>query len=228
MEEDAEVLDWGNEDDELHSTDGGLQQKQLLDDRNGGEEEDDAVSLGDDEDEDIYPYKPVSQDETATHSPNTPPSFTQQNGSSSLHEVHRESSVISPKSSRHHESLSLRRTQSAGKMMHALPPKPIVAPPTSAHSPATQNTSVSAMIPRERKPNGHGNLDSSSQSTPSLPPDWEERYPRDGGTRGPYYYNVRTEVSTWIHPGTTSSGVVSPAKDKDSSGARSRDARSPE
>ncbi|KAI0088990.1 hypothetical protein BDY19DRAFT_161001 [Irpex rosettiformis] len=203
VEDDQEILDWGNEDDELQAVDSNIvsQLKQPADGRNG-EQEDDAVSLGDDEDEDIYTYRPTSQDDTATNPPSTPHgSNSQHNGTNRGHDIYRESSITSQKSSRYNDSPSLQRTQSLGKMVHALPPKPVVALPPPAHSPPTQNTLASTMVRRERKSNGHGKLDPGSQGASSLPPDWEERYPRDGSDRGPYYYNIKTHISTWVHPG---------------------------
>ncbi|KAI0341393.1 hypothetical protein BDW22DRAFT_1303733, partial [Trametopsis cervina] len=209
MEEDTEVLDWGHDDDELNEAQvaGALGYKQIPD---GFEQEDDAVSLGDDEEEDIFPYKQASQDDTATIPPSTPRASTssQQNGNTKQRDVYRAESVSSQKSSRQNESPTLRRTQSVGKMVHALPPKPIVATPVVVHSPPALTTLASAM---GRKLNGHGKAESTPQIL-SLPPDWEERYPRDNG-REPYYYNVRTHKSTWVHPGAPSSGTDSPAKD---------------
>ena len=63
MDDDAEVLDWGNEDDESQAADsykGQTQARSLsgtaLASSGDQEEVEDAVSLGGDEDEDVYPY----------------------------------------------------------------------------------------------------------------------------------------------------------------------------
>lgn len=217
--DDQEVLDWGNEDDELQGFDSnGLSEMKLgVDSRNGGEQEDDAVSLGDDEDEDIYPYRPTSQDETITDPPSTPRgSGLYHNGADKGRDIYRESSITSQKSSRRNDSPSFQRTQSFGKMVHALPPKPVVALPPPAHSPPTQNTRASAMVRRERRSNGHAKHDSDSREASSLPPDWEERYPRNGSDRGPYYFNTKTQTATWQHPGTSSAtGTNERNKDND-------------
>lgn len=218
-EDDQEVLDWGNEDDEIQSGDlDGVAQLKSLDGRNGGEQEDDAVSLGDDEDEEVYPYRPTSQDDTNTNPPSTPRGLSpQHNGTHRGRESHRESSFTSQKSSRFNESPSLQRSQSLGKMVHALPPKPAVVPPPPVHTQKPR-----AMVRRDRKSNGHSKHDVGSQGTSSLPPDWEERYSSKDYDRGPYYYNLKTHTSTWVRPGS-SAAAASLDKNKDRSGARRTD-----
>ena len=213
MEEDSEVLDWGNEDDEVQTAESyrsALQQS-------GQEDVEDAVSLGGDEDDEIYPYKATQSED---------PSKTQQNAlrspqaaqpsTNARREGQRENSGTSQKpSSRQSDSSQVRRSQSVGHMTHALPPKPVVAPPPFIPPTSTQTSTIaSAMVPRERRPNGPSkNLSGSRDRGSELPPDWEERYPRNGG-RNPYYYNVRTHESTWTRPHLADPGLSSPSKDR--------------
>ncbi|EKM56400.1 uncharacterized protein PHACADRAFT_92920 [Phanerochaete carnosa HHB-10118-sp] len=70
------------------------------------------------------------------------------------------------------------------------------------------------MVPRERRSNGHPKPSSGSHDRDGgLPPDWEERYPRNGGGE-PYYYNFKTHESTWVRPRIADSGPSSPAKER--------------
>lgn len=219
MEEDTEVLDWGNEEEENLADYNREQQKhdpRSRDVRNVGEDEDDAVSLGDDEDEEIYLYKSTSHENSAAGPPSTPrASSSHANLNGKHYDDQRESSSTPQHSaSRQNDSSELRRTQSLGKLTHALPPKPAVAPPPFIHPTPTPLPLARAMVVprRDRKSNGHGKSTPSSSSAPSLPPDWEERWPSGGG-RDPYYYNVRTETSTWTRPEGTGSGKASPDKE---------------
>lgn len=225
MEEDTEVLDWGNEDDESHAVDYYRdQQKQETrsrDVRNVGVDEDDAVSLGDDEDEEFYAYKSATQDDNGNGPPSTPraSSSSQQTLNGKPRDDYRESSATPHKpTSRQNESSELRRTQSLGKMTHALPPKPSVAPPPFVPNTPTPLPLARAMVTqrRDKKPNGHGKSTGNSHSGSSLPPDWEERWPSGGGHE-PYYYNVRTHTSQWTQPEGPSSRMASPDKEAEAS-----------
>ncbi len=186
------------------------------------DEAEDAVSLGGDDDEEVYPsYASASQDDFAKGQSNTYRQVSssqqqQQTPSTNGRREQRENSSSQKPPSRKNDSSPLRRSQSIGKLTHALPPKPAVAPPPFIHSPPVQRgTLASSMIYRERRSNGQGKPASSQDLSDYLPPDWEVRYPRNGG-REAYYYNVRTHESTWTRPGPTSSGRSSPSKERDS------------
>lgn len=222
MEEDNEVLDWGNEDDEQ-------QYEQRVHNQQTGdgvaeEAEEDAVSLGGDEDdtEHYYAYKSTQPDERPAPSSKPVSSHQQQQqtpnsapvSQASNRDLQREHSGGSVKTHTHvqyspHHSPK-RRSQSFGKMTHSLPPKPIVSAvpflqPTHSSS-IIEATAMS--VHREKK---NGKPISSADAVDALPPDWEVKQPRSGGG-GVYYYNVRTHQSTWTRP---VSGGRSPAKDKE-------------
>lgn len=126
------------------------------------------------------------------------------------------------------EAQPLQRAQSLSKLTHALPPKPIVAPPPYIPPAIVHpSTLASSMVYRDRRSNGHPKQLSSSQDAfDALPSDWEVRYPRNGG-REAYYYNVRTHESTWTRPGPMSSGRSSPSKERDSDSIHLGGSRSP-
>ncbi|KAI0747164.1 hypothetical protein C8Q80DRAFT_825114 [Daedaleopsis nitida] len=67
------------------------------------------------------------------------------------------------------------------------------------------------MVNRPRKANGAGKGLVAPDGGDPLPPDWEIRYPRNGGTDA-YYYNIKTQESTWTRPGLPASGRASPTK----------------
>ncbi|GJE93695.1 hypothetical protein PsYK624_098550 [Phanerochaete sordida] len=213
MEEESEVLDWGNEDDEVQTSESHRSAMQ----QNGQDDVEDAVSLGGDEDDEIYPYKAPQADDPSKFQPSTPRATqTTPLPPSSRREGQRENSGTSQlPSSQQSDASQLRRSQSLGQLTHALPPKPAVAPPPFIPSTSTQTSTIaSAMVTRERRPNGHPkNLSASRDRGDALPPDWEERLPRNGG-REPYYYNIKTHKSTWARPTTADSGPSSPGKER--------------
>ena len=63
-----------------------------------------------------------------------------------------------------------------------------------------------------------------SDGDDSLPPDWEIRYPRTGG-QDAYYYNTKTDESTWTRPRAPTSGRSLPTKN---GGAQTSSRHSPE
>jgi len=265
MEEDNEVLDWGNEDDEQqqqHYSDSHRTQKgtDFLEVRRGSgdvDDAEDAVSLGGDDDEQDY-YSSQRQDSNGNNKsglPSTPKSatFTQQqqqykhhpvtphSQSQSSRELRRENSSNSQKyftgssSSPQTTSHSPQRSHSFSKITHALPPKPVVANVPfmhPSHPSIIEATAMSRSTGRDSKSKANGsitgvgpsgkptssgepNTAKNASSDSPLPPDWEVRHPRTGG-HGIYYYNVRTHLSTWTRP-VSSSSSKEPA-----SGARDR------
>ncbi|KAF7796157.1 hypothetical protein EIP86_007331 [Pleurotus ostreatoroseus] len=242
MEEDTEVLDWSNEDDEaqaLESLRSQGQQKQTDPGAtwSGGDQEEaeDAVSLGGDEDEEVYPYAVAEQPRERTPRPlDSPPRAPSQSRSSveprydsQRRDDYDHSRSLSPRKT---EPFQLLHSQPVGKLTHALPPKPSVAPPPYI-PPTAVNPGIlaSSMITRERRANGHTKQSSNSQDSPeSLPPDWEARNPRGGDReREVYYYNVRTHETTWARPRTSSSRRSSPSRERVTHHMQSSGARSP-
>ncbi|KAH8101897.1 hypothetical protein BXZ70DRAFT_83831 [Cristinia sonorae] len=209
MDDDTEVLDWGNEEDEL-------QTGHFQDD--GRDDEEDAVSLGGDEDDahDFIAYQAHSTQDTAPVSSSQTPQHFQ--------------SEPSPQPSAHERDFSQsgrdspsKRSQSSsfGQLKHALPPKPVlVAPEYVRPTPPQTSTLAGPMVLRDRRSNGHAKGDSHSNDD-SLPPEWEVRHPRTGGNRDVYYYNVKTHESTWVRPAAAGAGRSSPSKDRELSAPRS-------
>ncbi|KAH9835456.1 uncharacterized protein C8Q71DRAFT_682660, partial [Rhodofomes roseus] len=188
MEDDAEVLDWGHEDDEQTA-------------QRGPEDAEDAVSLGGDEDDtqDYYAYQASEQEDTKAASQTSNPQ--------SRRESYGSKQSMAPQ--REPDSPQLRRSQSVGKLTHALPPKPVLSVAPVHPSPAQASTLASSMIQREPRANGHGKPTSGSNQD-ALPPDWELRQARSGGGEQ-YFYNTKTHESTWTRPVSDKS---SPVKDR--------------
>lgn len=199
------------------------------------EEGEDAVSLGGDEDDmqHFYAYSSSEQDPSKGQPPTPKSASISQSQPSSQKRDHqrdhqRDSSSQKPSSSQTQisDNNSIRRSQSLGKLTHALPPKPVlVAPAYIPPSPAQTSTLASAMVPREKKTSSNGKSGASLDNDP-LPPDWEVRYSRSG-TRDKYFYNVKTHKSTWSQPGPVSTGRSSPSRERDSGTTQGHDARSP-
>lgn len=230
MEEDTEVLDWGHEDDEQTAQRSSGDGRDNWRDR---EDAEDAVSLGGDEDDmqNFYAYQVNEQDASKGQASTLKSSSTAQTQiQPSKRDLQREASSGSvsqkPPASQSQESDStqLGRSQSFGKLTHALPPKPVVSVDPYIHpSPATTSTLASSMVQRERRTNGFKSA--SGGNGGDLPADWEIRVPRSGGSEH-YYYNVKTHESTWTRPGPVS-GKSSPSKDTESGSMQARDGRSP-
>lgn len=236
MEEDTEVLDWGHEDDEHHEH-RFSQQNVSMDDP-----EEDAVSLGGDEDdvEHYYAYQSTSNhdDPQASHdvskgslmAASQQQQQQQQQVSQGNRETQRDNSGNSHKPPSQSQSSpkqpSPKRSQSFGKMMHSLPPKPILSIPflqPTRPSSIIEATAMSGSLPREKKSNGNAVKPLSPSATgDSLPPDWELKQARSGN--GVYYYNIRTYQSTWTRP---VSGARSPAKDKERGRTQTSESRLP-
>ena len=223
MEEDSELLDWGNEDDESQAQ---ASYSSHYSQRNSiVHDTEDAVSLGGDDDDlqefSAYQSGPIQNTEQYSL-----PKSSRSSLSPLRHQTpppnRREHSGSPDKYSRRNDSPSLIRSQplSMAKLTHALPPKPVLASASIARSPPLASTLASSMIQRDRRSNGQSRGKSVSvEASDGLPPDWEVRYPRSGG-REAYYYNVRTHESTWTRP-QASVRVASPAKDSKDSRARS-------
>jgi hypothetical protein len=222
MEEDNEVLDWGNEDDEQHEQRVHTQQSGAVDGVEDAEE--DAVSLGGDEDdtEHYYAYQSASHKDLHEGSVAAPKasSVPQQQTSHGTAEVRHEpssNSLAAPSQSQSSSQRAAKKrsySQSLGKMTHSLPPKPVLStiPFMQPTHPSSLIEATAMSLHRDKKSNGSiGKPVSSADLGDSLPPDWEIKQPRSGGHEV-YYYNVRTHQSTWARP---VGGGKSPSKDKE-------------
>lgn len=212
MEEDTEVLDWGNEDDEQQLSDLRASHRYHPDSR---DDADDAVSLGGDEDDmqdfAVYQTRPHQNTEQSQTNVSSLSDSLQHHSTQS----NRDDQESSPtKLSRKDPHLRRSQSLSISKIIHALPPKPVLVNPTFTRQPSTQiSTLASSMVRRDRKPNGQTkSLSSSNDSNDALPSDWEIRYPRNGGSEV-YYYNIVTHESTWTRPSLSGSRQSSPVKD---------------
>ena len=199
MEEENEVLDWGNEEDEHYQASAQFP-----------EDADDAVSLGDEEDEQAFYAQQFSETNGG------PPLAKSSDGDYVDRPDSREMSVDQFSQPQQQDAQTNSVTQATTlnqkesprrsqpllqpRLTHALPPKPVASsmpyiPPS--HPSIVEATAMSART-REHKRNV-----ATPEKTPHykepLPPDWEIRYPRSGG-RTCYYYNVVTHESTWYHP----------------------------
>ncbi|EAU82915.2 hypothetical protein CC1G_05537 [Coprinopsis cinerea okayama7 len=191
MDDENEVLDWGNEDDE--------QQQEAPNPTDYDDNDDDAVSLGEESPEpeprrqetphidETVPQKQISSEESTSRPQETTPapqpsredSTRPKNGSPSRpQQIH----------------------QPPARLTHALPPKPTVqdVPIAPATAKATSMKSVSSRA-APKKANGAPTTKnpSSTDLDRDLPPDWEIRYSRKGE---PYYWNTRTRESRWTRP----------------------------
>src|SRR6266550_4129625 len=199
MEEENEVLDWGNEEDEHDQYNSQLP-----------EDADDAVSLGDEEDEQAFYAQQFPENA------NGGPALAR--GSDSEHVDRPDSLEMSvdqffQPQQQDSQSSSLTQTTTPNqkespkrsqpflqpRLTHALPPKPVAS--TMPYIPPSHPSIVeaTAMSARTRDHKRNPTTEKTSHYKESLPPDWEIRYPRSGG-RTYYYYNVVTHESTWYPP----------------------------
>ena len=198
MEEDNEILDWGNEDDEHNET---LRKSSF--NRDTGElDAEDSISLGD-EDED-------TSDPQTTLLTTGAKQDSQQFSGETTHETSstpRQSSLSedSPRRKQHSRDLSSQRSQpNPGRLTHALPPKPVTTkvPPylPPSHPSIVEATSMTTRAGgREtKKSNGVSSATSIPSTADELPHNWEYREARNGGGR--YYYNTETHLCTWEKP----------------------------
>ena len=228
MEDDNEILDWGNEDDEHNET----LRKPLFDsDRRDTGEPEDTVSLGD-SDEDNQEF--LSYRGENGHSANARDITESQLRASTPQETllvtdakqeleHLSGETIHEKPSTPHKSSSTedspprkrdsrdrsspqRSQANHGRLTHALPPKPVTTkvPPylPPSHPSIVEATSMiispRAGVREIKKSNGVSTGTSIPSTADELPLNWEYREARNGGAR--YYYNKVTHISTWERP----------------------------
>ncbi len=234
VDDDGERLDWGNDDDEqLAPPDSTYayspRQLTYTGAAEDAEDAEDAVSLGgDDEDErEYYANHSAEQVPVAGIPPlSKPPSSASHGGKRDPQR--QTAATLSRTPSRTQNSQSPTRDSrppnSQGKLpplplVHGLPPKPTLVAPLF-EQPAETGTRASAMANRRR---ANGVVGAGDGDDP-LPPNWEIRYPRTGG-KDVYYYNTKTDESTWSRPRPLTSGRSSPTKN---GGAQTSDRQSPE
>ncbi|OAX39677.1 hypothetical protein K503DRAFT_865222 [Rhizopogon vinicolor AM-OR11-026] len=207
LEDETEVLDWGNEEEDQDFTEASL----IVEDA------EDAVSLGGDEDDEFLTYQSrVSQSATQrTQSPSKTVYHTEKQemtagvdarGKAPERDRPRTPTRPPQETQTAPESIpALSRQLSFGKLTHALPPKPVVSSVPfmhPSHPSIIEATAMAARIDRDKK-NGIVPKSTTFDSGDALPPDWEVRHPRNG--RGVYYYNSRSKESTWTRPGSSTS-----------------------
>ncbi|KAI9061611.1 hypothetical protein FKP32DRAFT_1594402 [Trametes sanguinea] len=234
LEDDAERVDWGHDEDEQQAppaSDVAYAQRQTMGGY-AGEDAEDAVSLGGDDEDEREFYAQHSVEQVSVVGTNIllskATTISQTHSTSNRRDSQRQSATSSqrartPSQPQNPESPdgNLRRTHSASTlaptpMTHALPPKPaVVPPPYRPPSPVRPGILASAMSYRQKKTNGSGKSSVAPDGGDPLPPDWEIRYPRNG-SKDAYYFNVKTEESTWVRPRLPPSGKSSPVKDRES------------
>lgn len=241
MDDDNEVLDWDEDDEQQVQVESfrkaSLADAQDSGWGGGDADDDDAVSLGPDDDEHEYlpqdsaaengsaaaaPHDSNGAVEGAKHSSNSKTVSTPKSATFPPQQpVQRENSSNSLRNDHSSAAPSPRRPQSSSTpaklipAIHGLPAKPIVAsvpffPPS--HPSLIEAT---AMSNPTGKKNGIVNSTSSGKSQSytddsSLPPHWEVRQPRSSNS-GIYYYNIKTQESTWSRP---VSSLSSPVKEQ--------------
>ncbi|KAG6331831.1 hypothetical protein ID866_7261 [Astraeus odoratus] len=195
MDDDTEILDWGNEDEERNVGSG--EQRSFA-------AEEDAVSLGGDEEDDFLAHQ--SRVPQGTNRGQTPSRSTEsarkRSGSESFpsdtsprrQQQEKESDMSAPD-----QSAALPRP-----VTHALPPKPTVTTMSFVHPSHPSIIEATAMASQSdrNKRNGGGSKARSHDNIDALPQGWEIKLSRSTGEV--YYYNPRTEESTWTRPGTAS------------------------
>ncbi|THH07551.1 hypothetical protein EW145_g3305 [Phellinidium pouzarii] len=215
MADDAEVLDWGGEDDEHYE----YRTTNMGDGDDvvsiGGEEDDmmelaafHSRSLRDNGNEDspddvARPLSAESGKATPRLDDSRPQLEQKSPGTKSLYDS------SATRGASHRRSQSQSRSLKA-PLMHALPPKPAVAPAPSyrdrtqsnpgfiAASVMSSSRRVQEKDDSRRRTNGTSKLPASDV----LPSHWVIRHSTGkGGEKGEiYYYNIRTDVSQWERP----------------------------
>ena len=200
VEEETEVLDWGNEEEDQDFAGRGLI----------AEDAEDAVSLGGDEDDEFLTYQTRVSQGTTQHVQSPSTTEKQQNPSGvdardKALECDRSKTPTKPPQEAPEPTPALNRQLSFGKLTHALPPKPVVSSVPfvhPSHPSIIEATAMAARLDLDKK-NGSVSKPATYESGDALPLDWEVRHPRNG--RGVYYYNSLTKESTWTRPGSSTS-----------------------
>jgi hypothetical protein len=210
MEDETEVLDWGNEDDEQQQSAEALRGHLQKDATDAPEDTEDAVSLGS-RDDDVQEF-PATETSDLQHIHKWRPSQLKESQDAHHHES------PSKQASPQHQHSSHRRSHSFSKITHALPPKPVVShvPFVQPFDPSIiEATAMSRRTDsRDKKANGKPTSPGDCSSSEPLPPDWDVRQSRNT-SRGVYYYNTKTHVSTWTRPSITKAPSTDREKGRD-------------
>lgn len=252
MEDENEVLDWGNEDDEQLHFD--THRKSSLAEFSLGDVDDteDAVSLGEDEEEQDYlayqqresnadaeskdtlSSRSATKDDSQQQQPEFSQELERQNSSTSQNPSPVAVSPQRNQSSTDQQHTSPQRSHSfITRMTHALPPKPVVANVPYLHPSHPSIVEATAMSTRrseslKKTSNGASSTTASTTGTKSngadapLPAGWEVRNPRSGGVKV-YYYNSQTNQSTWDRPVSSSNATPSLRESRGRSTRRRRE-----
>ncbi|KAH0834701.1 hypothetical protein J3R83DRAFT_10232 [Lanmaoa asiatica] len=199
MEDDAEVLDWGHEEEDGVAAHGSEQRTFSIDDA------EDAVSLGGDEEDEFLTYQSRVPQDTVHRAYSPPKSSRQQRQDpskaySDSPRQHHSQEQPTERTGFGDQSSLPGRTLTFGTLVHALPPKPVVSSVPfvyPSHPSIIEATAMASRADRDKR-NGAASKASVHDHNDSLPPGWEVKYPRNG--RGVYYYNIHTQESTWTRP----------------------------
>ena len=203
MEDDTEILDWGNEEEERNTV-GGVQRSVAL--------EEDAVSLGGDEEEDEFlaHQSRVPQGTKSTNRSQTPSRLAEPSAKGMVTDTRqrRGAEPVRPDTPPKHlektqQSSTLPLSLGLGTLTHALPAKPVSSMPFvhPSHPPIIEATAMGSHSDRNKR-NGGAPSTHSHDNGDSLPSGWEIKWSRS--TSEVYYYNTRTEESTWTCPDSPS------------------------
>ncbi|KAI6037612.1 hypothetical protein EDC04DRAFT_2130583 [Pisolithus marmoratus] len=210
MADETEVLDWGNEEEE----------RVML----GGEQgsfaaDEDAVSLGGDEEDEFLAHQSrIPQGASRTPSTATEPSGKQDApvGQAKANIPGKSDPPRAGTPSKYHQpdkeadegasrpSSALSRPLAVGKLTHALPPKPVVTTMPfvhPSHPSIVEATTMVSLVERNKR-DGVGQKTRAHDTGDTLAPGWEAKWSRSTGEV--YYYNTRTQESTWTRPADTS------------------------
>ncbi|KAI6001603.1 hypothetical protein F5J12DRAFT_704723, partial [Pisolithus orientalis] len=205
MADETEVLDWGNEEEE----------RVALGEQGSFAAEEDAVSLGGDEEDEFLAHQ--SRVPQRTSRPQTPLTATEPPGKQDAPAAQAKANLPSKsdparadtpskyqQSDKEADEGALRPSSALsrpiGKLTHALPPKPLVTIMPFVHPshPSTFEATAMASLTERNKRDGVGQKAHAHDNGDSLPPGWEVKLSRSTGEV--YYYNSRTQESTWTQP----------------------------
>ncbi|KAI6021695.1 hypothetical protein BKA83DRAFT_7750 [Pisolithus microcarpus] len=194
MADETEVLDWGNEEEE----------RVVL----GGEHaEEDAVSLGGDEEDEFLAHQSLATEPSAKQDGPAGQAKANLPGKSDLARADTPSKYQQPDKDADESALrpssALSRPPAVGKLTHALPPKPVVTTMPFVHPshPSIVEATTMGSLAERNKRDGVGQKARVHDNGDSLPPGWEAKWSRSIGEV--YYYNTRTQESTWTRPVNT-------------------------
>ncbi|KAA1476114.1 hypothetical protein DENSPDRAFT_764728, partial [Dentipellis sp. KUC8613] len=223
MEEDPEVLDWGQDDDDNFNLTGGDRSHRgsYYDyKRDGGEGDDgeDAVSLGGDED-DIPDFiaSPARANQAGSAAAET--SFDRREGMASRDQSRRRDSEAETNATRRRDQTPLMQSppphsspmagRAMAPLMHALPPKPVTSDSAFLPLPSTTAASPMSMARRDKERRANGNGSRYTEQPDTLTSDREARSSR-GQDSDAYHHGHKSSHEPWSR--STASGGASPVR----------------